>query len=760
MVVKSGFFMSVNGDRRYDAAFFAEYFASFIGNGVFPNPSTNLQVVEGSNMQTIVKQGKGWINGYYVHNDSDYVMQHDIADGVLKRIDRIVLQWNYLTRQIVIVVKKGTFASSPVAPVLVRNTDYYELALADVYIGNGVTKITQANITDQRLNSALCGIVTQTVKTVDTTTLFNQYQSWIDQQKAIYTQELELWTADQRLSFEDWMSAQHNDFADWRQLEEQEFTDWMLAQKTAFTDWMQQEQSNFDAWFESLQNILDGDVAGNLLTLIEQNKTDITQINDVLNTLEDDYNTFKATKGQTSGLATLDDTKNIPVDELGNVQYLKDFYGRKVLGFDITKKSIHELIAIGAEVELFKFTPIVENIKELFKTDYNNYTSINDTEIVSSSYSAGGYSVISSIAPFDLTEIDTVVFKCRKPDSESNGESLIGFQQKIDTTYSSYDVKQIISPNNNVTEVSMDVSNLTGEHYLKISSKATTTTFNRLYVSGIKFINKKFIISEKSSPLKLKDRLLSASTVIPFDIVHNFLDWFSLNALVDTPNGSNIRFDIYDNYDNLLKGDVKNGETFQDFTEPKIKIKVTLSRNNENIPSPTLSWFELGMRGLGSTLYSKIAQLTLEEITNFVEFSNLSYKQLKVLIDGPCVTATNGRGELLIRVNDILSNYNSTTSYFSTSASGLSHGTIDHIKLYDAMQSDSNFTNFYCEIDIICKPNGVVFNSRATSGAKRNILGAGFLKKEIEELNKISLLTYSPDYKWSPGTTFTLLGVL
>lgn len=274
MVVKSGFFMSVNGDRRYDAAFFAEYFASFIGNGVFPNPSTNLQVVEGSNMQTIVKQGKGWINGYYVHNDSDYVMQHDIADGVLKRIDRIVLQWNYLTRQIVIVVKKGTFASSPVAPVLVRNTDYYELALADVYITNGATQITQANITDQRLNTSLCGIVHGTVNQVDTTTLFNQYQSWINQQKALYTQELELWTADQRLSFEQWMATQHSDFANWRQLEEQEFMDWMLMQQASFNNWMMQEQTDFEAWVATLEDLLDENIAATLtakIVTLEQN---------------------------------------------------------------------------------------------------------------------------------------------------------------------------------------------------------------------------------------------------------------------------------------------------------------------------------------------------------------------------------------------------------------------------------------------------------------------------------------------------------
>lgn len=109
MTIRSGFFNSVNGDRRHNAAFFAEYFASFIANGVFPNPATGLQVIEGINMTTIVKPGKGWINGYYINNDSDYVLQHDIADGVLKRIDRVVMRLNHQSRQIEIAIKKAHF---------------------------------------------------------------------------------------------------------------------------------------------------------------------------------------------------------------------------------------------------------------------------------------------------------------------------------------------------------------------------------------------------------------------------------------------------------------------------------------------------------------------------------------------------------------------------------------------------------------------------------------------------------------------------
>ena len=175
MAITSGLFNSINGDRRYDAEWFARYFALLVDDGVFANPSTGMQVIQNENLSTIVRPGDGWIKGYFIVNDSNYVLEHDLADGVLKRIDRIVMRLNFLSRQIEIDIKKGTFASVPVAPELQRDADYYELALADVLINNGATQIIQANITDTRFNKSLCGIVTNPLDSIDTTDLFAQY---------------------------------------------------------------------------------------------------------------------------------------------------------------------------------------------------------------------------------------------------------------------------------------------------------------------------------------------------------------------------------------------------------------------------------------------------------------------------------------------------------------------------------------------------------------------------------------------------------
>lgn len=220
---KSGFFNSSGGDRTYAADFFAEYFASFIGNGVFPNPSTACQIIASGDMTVAVSAGQAWINGYYYNNTDNLILDLDIADGVLNRIDRIVLQYSTINRTIAAKIKKGAFASSPAAPALQRDADAYELGLADIYIVNGAVSISQANITDLRLNSAYCGIVHGVVDQVDTTTLFNQYQAWFEETK-------------------------------------------------------EKGEADFDAFLADLEGTLSGDIAGNLLVKINDNAADISDL--------------------------------------------------------------------------------------------------------------------------------------------------------------------------------------------------------------------------------------------------------------------------------------------------------------------------------------------------------------------------------------------------------------------------------------------------------------------------------------------------
>lgn len=154
-------------DRTYLAEDFAAYFASFIGNGVFPNPSNNLQVISNNDMTIYLNAGKGWINGYMYANTTNLQLNITPADGVLNRIDRVVLRLDFINREVKAHIKKGTFASLPVAPSLQRDADMYELGLADIYIKAGAISITQADITDLRKNDSYCGIVHNLVQQED-----------------------------------------------------------------------------------------------------------------------------------------------------------------------------------------------------------------------------------------------------------------------------------------------------------------------------------------------------------------------------------------------------------------------------------------------------------------------------------------------------------------------------------------------------------------------------------------------------------------
>lgn len=165
MAMRSGFFNSVNNDRLYSANEFAEYFSTFIGNGVFPSPTTSLQVQTDSGLMIKVKTGKAWINGYYFVVDADEAISIQ-PDAILPRIDRLVLRLHLSNREITLVHKQGTAASSPVAPTLTRDAQMIELSLATLSIPAGANSITSGMISDYRANSAECGFVTSTITNI------------------------------------------------------------------------------------------------------------------------------------------------------------------------------------------------------------------------------------------------------------------------------------------------------------------------------------------------------------------------------------------------------------------------------------------------------------------------------------------------------------------------------------------------------------------------------------------------------------------
>ena len=232
------FFESVNGDRRYKVVELVAYLRPFFSDGVFPNPSTGLQVMETAekDMFVTVKVGDAWINGRMYRNLDDKRIRLDPSDSATTRIDRIVVGCNYKDRVITSYVKKGTPASSASAPELTRNDTLYEISLAEITIAPGAVGITQSAIKDTRLDQSKCGIVTALVDTVDTQTLYNQLETWR----------------------QEFMQEKDTQMANWIATFQQNMNSWKDTEQQAFVD-----------WFNGIKGQLSGDIAANLTSRVD-----------------------------------------------------------------------------------------------------------------------------------------------------------------------------------------------------------------------------------------------------------------------------------------------------------------------------------------------------------------------------------------------------------------------------------------------------------------------------------------------------------
>lgn len=167
-------------DKEYVAEDFARYFRAFISSGIFMKEDTNLQVIANGDMTVTLKAGKMIIDGYRYDSTGDIIITIDPADGVLGRIDRISATWCKDEGDIHYTVQKGTPSYKPVAPECRRTEEYKDYVVADIYVAAGVIKIQQQNITDQRLNSDVCGLAIPFTE-LNTNAIFTQYQDAVNE---------------------------------------------------------------------------------------------------------------------------------------------------------------------------------------------------------------------------------------------------------------------------------------------------------------------------------------------------------------------------------------------------------------------------------------------------------------------------------------------------------------------------------------------------------------------------------------------------
>ena len=151
------------GDRAIDHRMERTFNKMCWSNGVFMTSAdgSNLQVVVNGGMAVSVMPGGCHIEGTRGYEQNKRNISISAAHISLKRIDRIVARMDDSdsVRSIEIYKKEGVPSTTPIAPELVRESNYYEIALADIYVMPGATEITNANIIDVRQDKDLCGLV-------------------------------------------------------------------------------------------------------------------------------------------------------------------------------------------------------------------------------------------------------------------------------------------------------------------------------------------------------------------------------------------------------------------------------------------------------------------------------------------------------------------------------------------------------------------------------------------------------------------------
>lgn len=227
MAIRSGFHNSVNGDRTYNAEDMNRPYKDLVSNGVFPNPSTQLQVLASSGMTVSVSAGGGLFGNGWAYNDAPVLLTIDSAEQTLNRYDAIVIKRDESedVRDTILYIKKGTPANTPTAPSMTHDSYVDEYCLALIYVGAKVTQITQAEITDTRPDTSVCGWVTGLIEQVDTSTLFLQWQT-------AYSQKYDEWDTANADQLDRWNTAN----ADQLEALQNAFNDWWDYARTVLAD--------------------------------------------------------------------------------------------------------------------------------------------------------------------------------------------------------------------------------------------------------------------------------------------------------------------------------------------------------------------------------------------------------------------------------------------------------------------------------------------------------------------------------------------
>lgn len=262
MSVSSGFFNSLNGDRKYNAAQMSAIFDGLIIDGVFASIGTAFAVKAAGGLTVNVGIGKAWFDHTWTVNDSILPMTAPEAEVLLDRIDAVVLEVNGMesVRNNTIKFVKGNPSSAPSRPTLTNEGNVHQYPLCYIYRKYGTAVINQADITPM-VGTESTPFVTGILQTISLDELLGKWQDELDRFTNARSQEVDDWIAQEESDFTTWFDKMKAD----------------LQQEQAVLDqWIASEQADFLAWYNQMKDQLSGDVAGNLQ--LEINKEEVKRI--------------------------------------------------------------------------------------------------------------------------------------------------------------------------------------------------------------------------------------------------------------------------------------------------------------------------------------------------------------------------------------------------------------------------------------------------------------------------------------------------
>lgn len=284
MSITSGFFNSVNGDRKYDAMQMSSIFDGLIIDGIFASIGTAF-VVKATTAQTVnVGIGKAWFNHTWTLNDAVLPLECPDSELLLNRIDAIVLEVNTTetVRENSIKIIQGTPATDPSRPTLIKEGTIYQYPLCYIYRASGSTTITQSDITNM-VGSDETPFVTGILKTISLNELLGQWEAELDQFMADQSNEVAEWTESQKTEILAWFEDLKSD---------------LLLEQQTLDEWIASEQSDFLAWYGRMKDQLSEDAAGNLQVQIDKEETErllLTGFVDGTKVFSDDGTTIVST---------------------------------------------------------------------------------------------------------------------------------------------------------------------------------------------------------------------------------------------------------------------------------------------------------------------------------------------------------------------------------------------------------------------------------------------------------------------------------